>query len=127
MTASDKPEMAAPDIAALLADTPFSSAIAEGAPLLVVASDPPRLVSANSAAMKLLGVEGLTELGEGAVTGSNPGARRLRELGALLSPGARPRLELLRFFAGHKSLLLPLSCLRVRDAAARSYLVAAAP
>jgi PAS domain S-box-containing protein len=45
----------------------------------------------------------------------------------LLSPGAPPRLELLRFFAGRKPMIVPLSCLGVRDAAGRSYLVAAAP
>jgi PAS domain S-box-containing protein len=126
MIASDKPEMAAPSVAALLADTLFSSACAEGAPLLVVALDPPRLVHANSAASALFGVGTFAELNEAAVEGASPGARRLRELGALLSAGAPPRLELLRFFAGRKPLVLPLSCLPVRDAAGQSYLVAAA-
>src|ERR1700751_5042050 len=111
MTASDKPEMAAPSVVALLADTPFSKAWAEGAPLLVVALDPPRLVNASAAARTLFGVGNLAELGEAAVTGASPGARRLRELAALLSLGAPPRLELLRFFAGRKPLIVPLSCL----------------
>src|SRR5579872_1156913 len=125
MTASDSPELDAPHIAALLAKTPFAAAMRMGAPLLVAAADPLRLAYANASAMALFGAADFGEL-DAAATGASPGARRLRELPALLRLGAPPQLELLCFFAGRKPLTINLSCLRVADPAGRTFIAAAA-
>jgi PAS domain S-box-containing protein len=125
MIASDSSELGAPEVAALLAGTPFAAALQASAPLLLAVIDPPRLVFANDSARALFRAENLAELGEAAVTGRSPGARRLRELGRLLSAGAAPRLELLRFFAGRTPLMVGLSCARLDNAGGASFIVAA--
>jgi PAS domain S-box-containing protein len=125
MIASDSPELGAPKVAALLAETPFAAALQADSPLLLAAIDPPRLVFANDSARMLFRAESLAELGEAAVTGPSPGAKRLRELGRLLTAGAPPRLELLRFFAGRTPLMVGLSCARLNDAGGAPLIVAA--
>ncbi|HLJ71333.1 MAG TPA: histidine kinase dimerization/phospho-acceptor domain-containing protein [Roseiarcus sp.] len=127
MTGSHSPELGASQVAVLLAGTPFSAALAAGAPLLVAAVDPPRLVYASDAAKALFGAATLDEIGEAAMKGASPGARRLRDLGRLLPIGAPPRLELLRFFAGRKPLVVGLSCLLLTDSDGAAFLAATAP
>jgi PAS domain S-box-containing protein len=125
MNASDSPALGAPAVAVLLAETPFAAVLRSGAPLLLAGTEPTRLVFASDSALALFRARNLAELGEAAVGGPSPGAKRLRELGRVLAVGASPRLELLRFFAGRKPLMIGLSCARIRDAVGSEFIVAA--
>src|SRR5579883_821508 len=127
MTASHSSELGASQVAALLAGSPLAAAWTEGAALLVATIDPPRLVYASDAAKALFGAATLDEIDDAAMKGASPGAQRLRELGALLLVGAPPRLELLRFFAGRKPLVVGLSCLLLTDGDGTRFLAATAP
>ncbi|MGO8800965.1 MAG: ATP-binding protein [Roseiarcus sp.] len=110
----------------LLAGSPFAEQWRGGAPVLVAARQPARVVFANQAAQKLFRAAGLQELNAAALTGSSPGARRLRQLADASNAGA-PRLELLRFYLDRAPLQLPLLCARLANAQGELFLVAAAP
>ncbi|NDA48515.1 MAG: hypothetical protein EBY21_14825 [Alphaproteobacteria bacterium] len=85
-------------IASLLAEPPFAALHVQGLPLLVGQAAPFRLIWANAACLALFGVSDEAGLSERLTSASDPGSKRLRDLSGLLSPGAAPRLERLRFF-----------------------------
>jgi PAS domain S-box-containing protein len=112
MNAADSPILGAPELAALLAKTPFAAALRTGAPLLVATVDPPGILFASDSVLSLFHARNLDEFAAAAVIGSSPGATRLRQLGRTLAAGAPLRLELLRFFAGRKPLMVAFACAR---------------
>ncbi len=124
MTASDSPIFGAPEVANLLAETPFAAAQCADAPLFIVRAEPLGLLYASDSALALFRVGNLGALAE-AIFGLSPGARHLRDLSLRLPVGGQPRLELFRFFAGRAPLAIGLSCSRLRDERGAEFLVAA--
>ncbi|MGA2794427.1 MAG: PAS domain S-box protein, partial [Roseiarcus sp.] len=114
-------------IASLLARSTFAGQLRGGAPVLVAASEPARIVFANQAAHALFRTGNLQQLNAAAMIGASPGARRLRQLASASTAGAPPRLELLRFFVDRAPLQLPLLCARLANSQGELFLVAAAP
>src|ERR1700758_3283792 len=102
MDAADRAAMTTADAAAMLAGTPFASALTHGAPLLVVGGEPARVLFATPAALALFGAEGIEALEAVALEADSPGARRLRLLAETLQPNAPPRIESLRFYASRR-------------------------
>jgi PAS domain S-box-containing protein len=115
------------DIADLLARSSFARRLRDGAPVLVAAYEPARIVFANDAACAVFQVADLARLNAAAMIGTSPGARRLRQLAGVLTPDAPPRLELLRFYVGRLPVQLALLCARVADARGDVFLVATTP
>ncbi|WP_158817805.1 ATP-binding protein [Methylocapsa sp. S129] len=115
------------DIADLLARSSFAGPLREGAPLLVAAMEPPRIVFANPAAHAIFRTENLAQINAAAMAGTSAGARRLRQLAGALSAGAPPRLELLRFYIGRLPTQLALLCAPVADSRGEVFLVATPP
>jgi PAS domain S-box-containing protein len=99
-------------IEAALADPAFASLRLSGAPVLVAASDPARIVFANEAAHNLFGGETAT-LTRRLLHGGEPGASRLVALSHSLLPNSAPRLERLRFFFGPVAETVTVLCRRV--------------
>jgi PAS domain S-box-containing protein len=116
------------EIAALLARSPFAGQSSGAAPLLVVAARAPaRIVFVNDAVHALFRTGDLRQINAALLTGASPGARRLRQLTNAATAGARPRLELLRFFVGRLPLQLGLHCAGVANAQGETFLVAGTP
>ena len=115
------------DIADLLARSSFAGQLRGGAPLLVAAEEPPRIVFANEAAHAVFQTANLQQLNAVAMVGASPGARRLRQLAGALTPGAPPKLELLRFYIGRLPQQLALLCARLTDSQGKVFLIAAPP
>ena len=111
MTPTDQ-KTADADIAGLLARSSFAGRLRDGAPLLVAAQEPPRIVFANEAARAIFRTADLEQLNAAAFAGASPGARRLRQLAAA-NADAAPRLELLRFFVARLPLQLSMFCSRM--------------
>ena len=99
-------------IEAALADPAFASLRLSGAPVLVAASDPARIVFANAGAQSLFGGPHAA-LTRRLLHGGEPGASRLVALSHSLLPNAAPRLERLRFFFGPVAETVTVLCRRV--------------
>jgi PAS domain S-box-containing protein len=127
MSPIDQHAAEAVDIAGLLARSPFAGQLAGGAPVLVAAGQPARLVFASPAAYAMFRSTNLEELAAAALLGASPGARRLRQLASAPGAGAPAKLELLRFFVGRMPLQLALLCAPLAGAQGEVYLVAAPP
>src|ERR1700689_3772548 len=106
MSPIDQHAAEAVDIAGLIARSPFAGQLAGGAPLLVAAGQPARLIFANPAAHAIFRSANLEELAAAALLGASPGARRLRQLASAPGSGAPAKLELLRFFVDRLPLQL---------------------
>jgi PAS domain S-box-containing protein len=115
------------DIAELLAQSPFAGHLHGGAPLLIAAGQPARVVFANEAAQATFRTLSLAQFNAVAIAGTSPGARRLRQLASALTAGAPPRLERLRFFVGRLPLELSMLCAGVANARGEVFLVATTP
>ncbi len=100
------------DIEAALADPTLASLRLSGAPVVVVASDPGRVVFATEPAKALFGGDAAF-LTRRLLHGGEPGAQRLAALSRSLLPGAAPRLERLRFFFGPVAETVTVLCRRV--------------
>ncbi len=100
------------DIEAALADPALASLRLSGAPVVVVASDPGRVVFATEPAKALFGGDAAF-LTRRLLHGGEPGALRLAALSRSLLPGAAPRLERLRFFFGPVAETVTVLCRRV--------------
>ena len=111
-------------IASLLAEPPFAALHVQGLPLLVGQAAPFRLIWANAACLALFGVSDEAALLEHLTQASDPGSKRLRDLSGLLSPGAAPRLERLRFFKDAQAQMLTFVCQRL--ASPQPYFIAGA-
>jgi PAS domain S-box-containing protein len=120
------PPKAAP-FAALLSGTPFARALESNAQVLIIEARPPRLVHASAAARELLGATSMEKLDSIVVSGDGPGARRMRELALLLTPGAPPRMERLRFYVGPMATILTFVCASYAGPDGAVYLVASSP
>jgi hypothetical protein len=114
-------------IVGLLAGSSFAGRLRGGAPVLVAAGEPARIVFANSAAHALFRTRTLQEINAAAMIGTSPGARRLRQLAGASTVGATPRLELLRFFLDRTPVQLALLCARLANSQGELFLVAATP
>ena len=113
-----------PDVEAALASAPFAPLAASGAPIIVAAGDPAKVVGATESALALFAADSLDALAERVFGGSEPGARRLAELSRVLLPGAAPRLERLRFFFGPVAEQVTMLCQRVPGAQAPLFVMA---
>lgn len=100
------------DIEAALADPALTSLRLSGAPVVVAASDPARVVFATDEAQSLFGGDAAA-LTRRLLHGAEPGAQRLVALSRSLLPGAAPRLERLRFFFGPVAETVTVLCRRV--------------
>ena len=100
------------EIEAALSDPAFASLRLSGAPIVVIASDPARVVYASAEAQRLFAgdMAGLTRR---LLHGGEPGASRIVALSRSLLPGAAPRLERLRFFFGPVAETITVLCRRV--------------
>jgi PAS domain S-box-containing protein len=127
MNPIDQKAAEARDIAGLLARSSFAGQLAGGAPLLVAAGQPARILFASQAAHAIFRSSSLEELGAAVLGGASPGARRLRQLASAPSAGAPPKLELLRFFVGRLPLQLALLCAPLANGQGEVFLVAAPP
>ena len=96
-------------VEAALADPAFAPLA--GAPLVVAAGSPARIVHASDQALALFGAQDVAALGRRLLAGDEPGARRFAELAASLPPG-QARLERLRFYVGGASEALIFQCKR---------------
>ncbi|WP_400767998.1 histidine kinase dimerization/phospho-acceptor domain-containing protein [Methylosinus sporium] len=94
------------------ADPAFAALEASGAPIVAAAGEPLAIVYANEAAISVFGGD-LVALGDRLFRGSEPGARRLRELAAAESHAAAPRLERLRFSFGPIAQTATVLCRRL--------------
>ena len=110
-------------IDALLAEPAIATLIAGGAPVLVVAIDPVRVVWANGPAQILFRTSRPDEISRRALT-AGAGSSRLGELARTLQPGAPPRLERVRLVIGRNVETLTFLCRRT-DNSARLFLAAA--
>lgn len=99
-------------IEAALADPAFASLRLAGAPVVVIAGAPGRVVYATETARSLFGGD-LTALGRRLLHGGEPGASRIVALSRSLLPGAAPRLERLRFFFGPVAETVTFLCRRI--------------
>jgi len=126
MVGEAKP-MAEEEVAAALASGPFAAAWARGAPVVVAVGSPPRASFATPAALALVGVGALADLDAALLAAESPGARRLRRLAEVLTPGGAPRLESLRFYSHGSPLALSLLSARVASPGGAVWLVMAAP
>jgi PAS domain S-box-containing protein len=115
------------DIADLLAQSLFAGQFRTGAPVLVVANEPPRIIFANNAAHAVFRTESLEQINAVAMSGTSSGARRLRRLAGALTVGAPARLELLRFHLGRLPMQLTLLCGRVAGSHGEAFLIATQP
>jgi PAS domain S-box-containing protein len=111
---ADRAAVTAEEVAALVAGSPFAERLALGAPTLVFAGRPPRLVFASRAALTLFGAADLAGLEALVLAAASPGARRLASLAAA-GAGAPPRVESLRFYLDRRPLPLALLCGRLGD------------
>ncbi|WP_036291006.1 histidine kinase dimerization/phospho-acceptor domain-containing protein [Methylosinus sp. PW1] len=94
------------------ADPAFAALEASGAPIVAAAGEPLAIVHANESAISVFGGD-LVALGDRLFRGSEPGARRLRELAAAESHAAAPRLERLRFSFGPIAQTATVLCRRL--------------
>jgi PAS domain S-box-containing protein len=101
---------------AVLASPPFAPLAASGAPLLLAAGAPPRIIAATEATLALFGAASPEALNARVFDSAEPGARRLAELARTLLPGAAPRLERLRFFFGPIAEQVTVLCQRIAGA-----------
>ncbi|MGO9769254.1 MAG: PAS domain-containing sensor histidine kinase [Roseiarcus sp.] len=115
------------DVAALVAGSPFAERLDHGAPLMVAAGRPARMEFATPAALALFRVETFRALEAVALGARSPGARRLRHLVEALAPGARPRMESLRFFADRLPMPVGFMCARIASPQGGDFLVLATP
>jgi PAS domain S-box-containing protein len=115
------------EIAKILSRSSFAGQLRDGAPLLVAAQHPPRIVFANEAAHAVFRTASLAQLNDAAMMGTSPGARRLRQLTGALTEGAPPRLELLRFYVDRLPLRWTPLCAPLVDSHGALFLAAAAP
>lgn len=105
-------DVAREHVEAALADPALASLRLGGAPVVVIAGAPGRVVYASGAAQSLFAGD-LAALGRRLLLGAEPGARRVVALSRSLLPGAAPRLERLRFFFGPLADTVTVLCRRV--------------
>jgi len=105
-------EVAREHVEAALADPALASLRLSGAPVVVIAGGPGRVVYASEGAQSLFAGD-LPALGRRLLLGAEPGARRIVALSRSLLPGAAPRLERLRFFFGPVAETVTVLCRRV--------------
>jgi PAS domain S-box-containing protein len=96
-------------VEAAFADPALASLRATGAPVVVVAQEPLRVVFANRQARALFGGDGVA-LNRRLLHGAEPGALRIVALTRSLLPDAPPRLERLRFFIGPSAETVTVMC-----------------
>jgi hypothetical protein len=107
------------------ADPAFAALEVSGAPIVVVAGDPLRVVHVNVSAQAVFG-EDADALGDRLLRGDETGARRLVELIESVRHGSAPRLERLRFSFGSIAQNVTILCRRLADPNGPSYFVIAA-
>ena len=100
------------EIEAALAEPGLAAAVASGAPLLLAAGAPAKVVFANEAMLRLFGAGDQDALTGRLFASPDPGARRLADLSQSLSTNTPPRLERLRFYLGRRAEVLTLTCRR---------------
>ena len=115
-----------PTWAGRLERTPFASALAKGAPLIVARGDPPQIVFATPSALASFRVAGARELEQVLFENNGLASRRLRRLASETPLDASPRLELLRFFVARKQVNAHWLCGQITRAG-ETYFVAAEP
>ena len=118
---------AAKEVAAALAGGTFAAALAEGAPLMIVAGEPPHLRFASPAALALIGARSLEALEAALLSAESPGARRIRRLAVILPLGGAPRIERLRFYVNGAALPLGLVAAKTAGADGAPWLVISTP
>ncbi len=107
------------------ADPAFAALEVSGAPIVVVAGDPLRVVHVNVSAQAVFG-EDADALGDRLLRGDEAGARRLVELIESVRHGSAPRLERLRFSFGSIAQTVTILCRRLAGPNGPSYFVIAA-
>ncbi len=126
MVVEAKP-IAIEEVAAALAGGPFAVVLARNAPLAVATGSRPRLRFATSAALRLVDASDLPDLEARLLDANSPGARRLRQLATMLTAGASPRFERLRFYFRGAPVELSLSSARIVAPGGDIWFVLSAP
>ncbi len=100
-----------------LSEPAMATLLANGAPVVVAAFAPPRIVFASASALRFFQAADAEALTARLFGGSNPTAARLSALVAALKPGAPARIEKLSFDAINGAGALTCLCRRTGDEA----------